>query len=57
MSDPAVVLFAAATTAMVYFPANNQLLASYDGYTIVAVWLCVWLWHRRSRAISAMDPG
>ncbi|HYC64401.1 MAG TPA: hypothetical protein VEC14_06700, partial [Reyranellaceae bacterium] len=54
MSDPAAVLFAAATMMMVYLPANNQLLASYDGYTVLAVWIGVWLWHRRSRGLTAV---
>ncbi len=54
MSDPAAMLFVLATTMMVYLPANNQVLASYDGYTILAVWLAIWLWHRRARSLSAM---
>lgn len=53
MSDPAAVLFCLATTMMVYLPANNQVLASYDGYVIFTVWIGVWLWHRRGRALSA----
>jgi hypothetical protein len=60
MSDPAAVLFCLATTMMFYFPANNQVLASYDGYVILVVWIAVWLWHRRSRVLSAvvdMAPG
>ena len=56
MSDPAAVLFALATTMMVYLPANNQVLASYDGYAILAVWLALWLWHRASRRLSAALP-
>ncbi len=53
MSDPAAVLFCLATTMMFYFPANNQVLASYDGYVIFAVWIVVWLWHRGRKALSA----
>jgi hypothetical protein len=53
MSDPAAVLFALATTSMVYLPANNQVLASYDGYTELAVWIAIWLWHRSSLKLSA----
>lgn len=54
MSDPAAVLFCLATTMMFYLPANNQVLASYDGYVILAVWVAVWLWHRRRHALSAV---
>jgi hypothetical protein len=53
MSDPAAVLFALATTAMVYLPANDQVLASYDGYVVFAVWIPIWLWHRSRRTLSA----
>ncbi len=58
LSDPAAVLFALATTMMVYLPANNQVLASYDGYAVLAVWLAVWLWGRARRALSVRvaDP-
>ena len=52
MSDPAAVLFVLATTMMFYLPANNQVLASYDGYTVLVVWIGVWLWHRRARSLS-----
>ena len=53
MSDPAAVLFVLATTMMVYFPANNQVLGSYDGYFELASWTAIWLWHRTSRKLSA----
>ena len=54
MSDPAAVLFCVATMMMFYFPANDQVLASYDGYTILLSWVGIWLWHRRAAAISAV---
>ncbi len=57
MSDPAAVLFALSTMMMFYFPANNEVLASYDGYTILSVWVVVWLWHRSSKALSALASG
>ena len=57
MSDPAAVLFALSTMMMFYFPANNEVFASYEGYTILSVWLVVWLWHRRARAVSALASG
>ena len=53
MSDPAAVLFSLGTMTMVYLPANNQVLASYDGYVILAVWIAIWLWHRSHRRLSA----
>jgi hypothetical protein len=53
MSDPAAVLFVLATTMMVYFPANDQVLGSYDGYSELAVWIGVWLWHRARQKLSA----
>jgi hypothetical protein len=56
MSDPAAVLFALSTTAIFYLPANNQVLASYDGYTIFAVWIAIWLWHRSRRALFMVMP-
>ncbi len=57
MSDPAAILFALSTMMMFYFPANNEVLASYDGYTILSVWLVVWLWHRSAKALSALASG
>jgi len=56
MSDAAAVLFALATTTVFYLPANNQVLASYDGYTTFAAWIAIWLWHRSSRSLSALVP-
>jgi hypothetical protein len=53
MSDPAAVLFSLATMMMVYLPANNQVLASYDGYVVFAVWIGIWLWHRSHFILSA----
>ncbi|HEX3422628.1 MAG TPA: hypothetical protein VHS33_04400 [Sphingomicrobium sp.] len=57
MSDPAAILFTLSTMMMFYFPANNEVLASYDGYTILSVWVVVWLWHRRAKAVSALASG
>jgi hypothetical protein len=56
MSDPAAVLFALSTTMIFYFPANDQVLASYEGYAIFVAWLAIWLWHRSRRALSAAVP-
>lgn len=56
MSDPAVVLFSLSTTMIFYLPANDQVLASYEGYTVLIVWLGIWLWHRSRRALSAVVP-
>jgi hypothetical protein len=53
MSDPAAVLFALSTMMMFYLPANNQVLASYDGYTVLAIWVAIWLWHRSRFALTA----
>jgi hypothetical protein len=39
-----------------YLPANNQVLASYDGYTTFLFWLGLWFWHRSRRALSAAVP-
>lgn len=57
MSDPAAVLFALTTTMIFYLPANNQVLASYEGYTIFVAWLAIWLWHRSRRVLSAAVPA
>lgn len=57
MNDPAAVLFTIATMMMVYLPANNQFLASYDGYVILVVWITIWLWHRSRYALSARTGG
>jgi hypothetical protein len=54
MSDPAAVLFSLMTMTMFYFPANNEVFASYEGYTVLSVWIAVWLWHRRSKTVSAL---
>jgi len=56
MSDPAAVLFTLSTTMIFYLPANDQVLASYEGYTIFVAWLAIWLWHRSRRALSAAVP-
>lgn len=56
MSDPAAVLFALTTTMVFYLPANDQVLASYDGYTTFAAWIAIWLWHRSRRALSVVVP-
>ena len=57
MSDPAAVLFALATTMMVYFPANNQVFLTADGYLVLAVWTAIWLWHRTRQTLSAAVPA
>lgn len=57
MSDPAAVLFVLTTMMIFYLPANNQVLANYDGYVIYAVWVGTWLWHRANRAMSAAVTG
>lgn len=57
MSDPAAVLFALSTTMIFYLPANNQVLASYDGYSVLTVWTGIWLWHRSRRALTAAVPA
>jgi hypothetical protein len=56
MSDPAAVLFVQATTMVFYLPANNQVFAAYEGYSIFFAWLAVWWWHRSRRRIFAMVP-
>lgn len=57
MSDPAAVLFALATTMIFYLPANNQVFASYEGYTIFTAWIAIWVWHRSGRALSVAVPS
>ena len=52
-NDAAVVLFSLATTMIFYLPANNQVLASYDGYVVFAVWITIWLWTRARDVLSA----
>jgi len=54
MSDPAAVLFSIATMAMIYLPANNEVLSSYDGYVTLAAWMAIWLWHRFASRLSAV---
>jgi len=54
MSDPAAVLFAMTTSIMFYFPANNQLFLTPDGYLECAAWIAVWLWHRHRQTLSAV---
>ena len=56
MSDPAAVLFALSTTMIFYLPANDQVLAGYEGYTIFGAWLVIWIWHRSHRQLSAVVP-
>jgi hypothetical protein len=54
MSDPAAVLFALTTTTMFYFPANNQVFLTADGYLVFAAWVAIWLWHRTRQTLSAV---
>lgn len=54
MSDPAAVLFVLTTMIIFYLPANNQVLANYDGYAVFAAWIGAWLWHRNHRAMFAV---
>lgn len=56
MSDPAAILFVQATTMVFYLPANNQVFAAYEGYSIFFLWLAVWWWHRSNRRIFAALP-
>ncbi|HEY7806307.1 MAG TPA: hypothetical protein VIC34_03825 [Croceibacterium sp.] len=56
MSDPAAVLFVLATTTVFYLPANNQVFAAYEGYSIFFAWLGVWWWHRSRQRIYAALP-
>jgi hypothetical protein len=55
-SDPAAVLFVLATTMIFYLPANNQVFASYEGYSIFFAWLGIWVWHRSHRRLFAALP-
>lgn len=58
MSDPAAVLFVQATILVFYLPANDQVFAAYEGYSIFFVWLGVWWWHRsRQRIYAAVPPA
>ena len=56
MSDPAAVLFVQATTMVFYLPANNQVFAAYEGYSIFFLWLAVWWWHRSRQRVYAALP-
>jgi hypothetical protein len=42
-SDPAAVMFCLVMIMIAYLPANNQVFALYEGYTVFAVWLIIWL--------------
>jgi hypothetical protein len=53
MSDPAAVLFVQGTTMVFYLPANNQVFAAYEGYSIFFLWLGIWWWHRSRQRIYA----
>lgn len=58
MSDSAAVLFSIATMAMIYLPANDEVLGSYDGYVTISVWIAIWLWHRSRFALAvAISPA
>lgn len=48
-NDPAAVLFCLLMVMLIYLPANNQVFASYDGYTTFFVWLALWLRQPRAR--------
>jgi hypothetical protein len=57
MSDPAAVLFAVTTTALFYFPANDQVFLTADGYAVLAVWISIWAWRRSRGTLSALVVG
>ena len=42
-SDPAAVMFCLVMIMIAYLPANNQVFALYEGYTVFTVWLILWL--------------
>jgi hypothetical protein len=57
MSDSAAILFVLATTMIFYLPANNQVFASYEGYSTFVVWVAVWLWQRSRRRLAVWLPA
>lgn len=46
----AAILFCVLAMMVFYLPANNYMLATYDGYATVVFWLIAWAWGRRARA-------
>lgn len=45
-NDAAAVMFCLLMQLFVYFPANNQLLQTLDGYFAVVSWFSVWIFRR-----------
>lgn len=42
-SDPAAIIFCLTMVMLAYLPANNQVFANYDGYSVFVVWLVIWM--------------
>ena len=42
-SDPAAVVFCQLMVVMLYFTANNQVFAAFDGYFVLGTWGLLWV--------------
>lgn len=46
-SDPAAVVFCQLMVVMLYFTANNQVFAAFDGYFVLGTWGLLWMWSKK----------
>ena len=46
-NDAAAILFTQFMLMIFYLPANNQVFAAYEGYSIFFFWLFMWIWQPR----------
>ena len=50
---PALIVFCMLTQALVYIPANNQLMLVTESYVALLIWLAIWWWSRNGRSPKA----
>lgn len=55
--DSAAIVFCFMMQMFFYLPANNQIMQTLDAYFALTVWMGIWLWLRRNKAISSVGIG
>lgn len=56
-SDPAAVVFCQLMVVMLYFTANNQVFAAFDGYFVLGTWTVLWLGQRKIGLAPRLGPA
>ena len=51
-SDPAAVVFCQLMVVMLYFTANNQVFAAFDGYFVLGTWGLLWVMQKKKAFVA-----